>query len=177
MLVKLMELKDTIKKRHSIRSFSDKKVPLDLIHEMIEFANLAPSAGNLQARDFIIVDDIEIKKRMSIAALDQKFIVEAPVNIVVCANLNRISPYGRRGTELYCIQDSAAAVEHILLLVVDNGLGACWISAFNESEVSKILNLPSYVIPIAIIPIGYPKGDIEYTSRIDTNKLIHQNAW
>ena len=172
-----MELKDAIKKRHSIRSFSDKKVPLNLIYEMIEFANLAPSAGNLQARDFIIVDQREIKEKLSLAALNQKFIIEAPVNIVVCANLNRISPYGRRGAELYCIQDSAAAVEHILLLVVDNGLGACWISAFNEGEVSKILKLPPYIIPIAIIPVGYPKGDIEYTSRIDTNQLIHQNNW
>ena len=172
-----MELKDTIKKRHSIRSFSNKKVPINLIYEMIEFANLAPSAGNLQARDFIIVDDIEIKKRLSLAALNQRFIIEAPINIVVCANLNRISPYGKRGAELYCIQDSAAAVEHILLLTVDNGLGACWISAFKESEVRKILNLPPYINPIAIIPIGYPKGRIEYTSRIDTNKLIHQNVW
>lgn len=172
-----MELKDTIQQRYSVRSFSDKKVPLNLIHEMIEFANLAPSAGNLQARDFIIVDDTEIKKRISRAAFDQNFIIEAPVNIVVCANLNRISSYGRRGRDLYCIQDSAAAVEHILLLAVDNELGACWVGAFNENDVTKILNLPPFIIPIAIIPMGYPKKNIESTSRIKTNSLIHHNGW
>jgi nitroreductase len=172
-----MDLKDTIQQRHSVRTFSNKRVPLNLVHEIIKFANLAPSAGNLQARDFIIVDNFEIKKRLCYAALDQEFIVEAPVNIVVCANLNRISSYGKRGRELYCIQDSAAAIEHILLLAVDNELGACWIGAFDEFEVTKILNLPSYVRPVAIIPIGYPVGMVDYTSRIDTKKLIHYNGW
>lgn len=172
-----MDLKDTIQQRHSVRTFSNKRVPLNLIHEIIKFANLAPSAGNLQARDFIIVDDFEIKKRLCYAALDQEFIAEAPVNIIVCANLNRISSYGKRGRELYCIQDSAAVIEHILLLAVDNALGACWIGAFDEDEVTKILNLPSYIKPVAIIPIGYPVGMVDYTSRIDTKKLIHYNGW
>ena len=60
-----MELKDAIKKRHSIRNFSEKNISRDLIHEIIELANLAPSAGNLQARDFIIVDDKRIKEKLS----------------------------------------------------------------------------------------------------------------
>jgi nitroreductase len=82
-----------------------------------------------------------------------------------------------RGRELYCIQDSAASVEHILLLAVDNKLGACWVSAFDEIEVSKILNLPSYIRPVAIIPIGHPIGKEEPTSRIDTKALTHYNGW
>ena len=172
-----MDVKEAIQKRYSVRSFSDKKLSSDIISEIIKYAHLAPSAGNLQARDFIIVDDIEIKKELSRAASDQEFIVEAPVNVVVCANLNRISPYGGRGKELYCIQDSAAAVEHILLLAVDNGLGACWVGAFNENEASKILNLPLHVRPVAIIPIGYPKGRVAATSRINTKILTHYNKW
>ena len=131
----------------------------------------------MQARDFIIVEDIEIRKELSKAALDQEFIIEAPVSIVVCANLDRISPYGTRGRELYCLQDAAAAVEHILLMAVENGLGTCWVGAFNEKEVSKILNLPSHIRPVAIIPIGYPKEKPTLTSRIDIKKLIHYNKW
>ena len=172
-----MDVEDVILNRHSVRSYSDKKPSSDLIYEIIKYANLAPSAGNLQARDFIIVDDIEIKKELSRAALNQEFLVEAPINIVVCTNLKRISPYGDRGESLYCIQGSAAAVEHILLLAVNNGLGACWVGAFNENEVSKILNLPPYVIPVAIIPIGYLQGSIESTSRINTKILTHHNTW
>ena len=172
-----MELRDVIRQRHSIRNFSDKNLSLDILHELIKFANLAPSAGNLQAREFIIVNNDEIREKLSIAALEQKFIFEAPVSIVVCANLNRISSYGERGRELYCIQDAAATAEHLLLLAMDKGLGACWIGAFYENEVSKILNLPSYVRPVAIIPIGYPKGKIDITSRMDPKHLTHYNGW
>ena len=172
-----MDIKDVIQQRHSVRNFSDKKPSENMVYDLIKYANLAPSAGNLQARDFIIVDDHEVKEKLSVAALDQRFIVEAPVNIVVCANLNRVSSYGQRGRELYCVQDAAAAVEHILLLAVDNGLGSCWVGAFDEKQVSKILDLPSYVRPVAIIPIGYPKGDVVSTSRMNINALIHYNSW
>jgi len=172
-----MDLKETIKNRHSVRCFSNKKLPMKIILDILEYAHLAPSAGNLQARDFIIVDDEQQKIKLGKASLDQVFIAEAPVNVVVCANLNRISPYGYRGKELYCIQDSAAAVEHILLLAVDKGLGACWIGAFDENEVSKILELPPHIRPVAIIPIGYIVGKTEITSRIDMEFLTHFNKW
>lgn len=148
-----------------------------MIHEIIKYAHFAPSAGNLQARDFIIIKDEKQKKRLSKASLNQMFIAEAPVDIVVCANLNRISPYGSRGKDLYCIQDSAAAVEHILLLAVDIGLGACWVGAFDEYEVSRILELPPHIRPVAIVPIGYPLGKVTTTPRMDTKILIHYNRW
>ena len=172
-----MDLKEAIRNRHSVRDFSDKVLHKKIIDEIIEYANLAPSAGNLQARDFVIIDDNNIKEKLSNAALDQKFIVKAPINIVVCANLERTSSYGIRGRELYCIQDASAAIEHILLLAVDDGLDACWVGAFDENKVSKILDLPSYVKPIAIVPIGYSNEQRTSTPRIDTNVLTHFNHW
>jgi len=172
-----LNLKDAIITRHSVRNFSEKVVPDNIIYDIILHAHLAPSAGNLQARDYIIVDDPEVKRKLCKAALNQDFLVQAPIDIVVCANLDRIKHYGKRGAELYCIQDSAAAVEHILLLAVDYGLAACWVGAFNESEVSKILNLPSYIRPVAIVPLGYPKGTVESTLRIGIKKLVHRNKW
>lgn len=172
-----MELKQTIKNRYSARSYTKKTIPKKTINEIIEYANLAPSAGNLQARDFIIVDDENIKKQLSSAALDQKFIIQAPISIIVCANLKRSVPYGKRGIELYSIQDATAAVEHILLLAVDYGLDTCWVGAFDEDLVSKILDLPAYIRPIAIIPIGYSNELKKSSKRIDTEHLIHHNKW
>lgn len=172
-----MELKDAIENRHSVRSYSDREVSPELIEEFIEYANLAPSAGNLQARDFIIVDDEYTQDELSDAAFNQNSIVEAPIIIVVCANLKRISPYGKRGRKLYCLQDASAAIEHILLLAVDNGLDACWIGAFDEKSVSKILNLPSYCKPVALISIGHSTEKKTITSRMKTDKLIHYNQW
>ncbi len=172
-----MELKEVIRNRHSTRNFSDTKPPRKIIDEIIYYANLAPSAGNLQARDFIIIDDKTTREKLSIAAFDEKFIVEAPITIVVCANLERISSYETRGRELYCIQDASAAVEHILLLAVNAGFGACWVGAFNEHQVSAILGLPSYIRPVALIPLGYTAEQKVPTSRMDIKVLTHRNHW
>jgi nitroreductase len=95
-----MELKEIIRNRHSVRNFSDTMPSKKIIDEIVNYANLAPSAGNLQARDFIIIDDKTIKEKLSAAAFNQNFIVEAPITIVVCANLKRISSYEMRGREL-----------------------------------------------------------------------------
>lgn len=172
-----MDVKEAMRNRHSVRNFSDKIPPEKLIDEIIMYANLAPSAGNLQARDFIIIDDETIKKQLSTAAYDQAFLAEAPIDLVVCANLKRISSYGKRGRELYCLQDASAAVENILLLIVDYGLVACWLGAFDEQKVSSILCLPSYVRPVAILPLGYSDEQKAATSRMNTRLLTHRNQW
>ncbi|MFX0114878.1 MAG: nitroreductase family protein, partial [Candidatus Hodarchaeota archaeon] len=92
--------------------------------------------------------------------LQQRFIAQAPAVFVVCANLNRSSSrYGTRGSSLYAIQDAAAATQNILLTAVDMGLGTVWIGAFDENKASEILNLPSNVRPLAIIPIGMPSEE------------------
>ena len=172
-----MELKQTIKNRYSARSYSKKTISKKIIDEIIKYANLAPSAGNLQARDFIIINDNNIKKQLCYAAQNQMFIIQAPISIVICANLKRSSPYNKRGIELYSIQDATAAVENILLLAVDSGLDTCWVGAFDEEKVSEILNLPTYARPIAIIPIGYADKKKTSTKRIDINLLTHYNQW
>jgi nitroreductase len=172
-----MELKEVIRNRHIVRSFSSTPIPKLILDEILIAANRAPSAGNLQARDFIIIDDQRIKAKLSAAALDQTFLVEASIIIVVCANQKRISPYGMRGKELYCIQDAAAAVEHILLAAVDYGLDACWVGAFNEQAVSKILRVPSYIRPVAMIPLGYSKKKRTATRRMNIKDLVHFNHW
>ncbi|HDN95669.1 MAG: nitroreductase family protein [Thermoplasmata archaeon] len=171
-----MEVKEAIEKRRSIRKYKSKDVELSIVEKLLYYANLAPSAGNLQARDFIIVDDKELKKKIARAAYNQEFVEEAPVLVVFCANLKRIAPYGERGKNLYCIQDVAAAIQNFLLAALDEGLATCWVGAFDENEVSRLLGLPSEVRPVAIITLGY--GDEEaYSDRMDIKKLIHYNGW
>ncbi len=172
-----MELKVALAKRRSIRSFLPKDVDMKTITDIIRYANMAPSAGNLQSRDFIIVRDDHTKEELCEAALGQEFIMEAPVCIVVCANLQRISPYGRRGREFYCIQDASASIDHILLASLDYNLGTCWVGAFHEKRVSDVLDLPDYARPVAIIPIGYPAVVPPMPPRMDIKKLIHLEKW
>jgi len=174
---KNMELTGAIKKRRSIRQFKSDSIDDKIIMKIIELGNLAPSAGNLQPRDFIVVTNKDQRFALAKAALNQTFVYEAPVVIVVCANYERAASYGSRGKDLYCIQDSAAAVENMLLAIVDFGLASCWVGAFNEKQVSQILSLPSHIRPVALLPIGYSNEDIKSTYRINLDELVHYNRW
>ena len=91
-----MDVVKAIEERHSVRVFTGEDVPMEIINEMLRLGNLAPSAGNLQARDFIIVKDKEMKGKLTKAAFGQRFVEEASVVVVVCCNMNRIKNYGDR---------------------------------------------------------------------------------
>ena len=151
-----MELLEAIKGRRSVRAFKQQDVPEETVEKLIDAARHAPSAGNIQPWEFVIVRNLEVKRKLARAALNQAFVEEAPVVIVVCANERRSSMgYGFRGKTLYCIQDTAAATQNILLTAYSLGLGACWIGAFNEDEAKQALNAPEGIRTVAIIPVGY----------------------
>ncbi len=173
-----MDVFEAIKGRRSVRAFKETPIPNEILRRILDAAQWAPSAGNCQARDFILVTDPEVKRKLRIAALNQHFIEEAPINIVVCANEERSARrYGERGRKLYCILDAAASVQNILLAVHALGLGACWVGAFYDEEVAEILNLPRWLKPIAIIPIGYPAEKPWRTSRLPLEALVHKNQY
>jgi nitroreductase len=152
-----MDVLDAIKGRRSVRAFESGKDVLEkTVEGLIIAAQWAPSAGNIQPWEFVVVRRSEIKKRLAEAAFNQSFIEEAPVVIVVCADENRSSEgYGQRGRTLYCIQDTAAAIQNIHLAAYSAGLCTCWVGAFKEEDVSEILNIPKGTRPVALIPVGY----------------------
>ena len=161
-----MDLVEAIKSRRSIRSFKGEAISEDNIYKLLEAASYAPTAGNVQPWKFIVVKDTKNKKSLAVSALNQLWMTEAPVIIVVCADLSRSERfYGDRGRDLYSIQDTAAAIQNLLLSAVDLGLGACWVGAFSEARVAKILDLPQKLRPLALVPVGYPKEDPHPSSR------------
>lgn len=166
-----MELMEAIKGRRSVRKFCDKPVSQEMLDIILEAGRAAPSAGNLQARDFFIIENKKIQQELVEAAHGQAFIAQASLAIVVCANYESIDSYGERGIELYCIQDSAAAIQNMLLVVHELELAACWVGAFDESSVTSTLKLPEHLRPVAIIPIGWP--DQECVERSKRDDDIH----
>ena len=169
-----MEVFEAILKRRSVRNFEKREIPKEKIEKLKEALIWAPSAGNLQARKFYFVFNEEIKKKLAKAALNQNFIAKAPLVIVGCCDLEKISWYGERGKNLYTICDVSAAIENLLLMATAEGLGACWVGAFDESEVSKILNLPKNERPIVIVPIGFSKEIPSLPEREEKEKLIEE---
>ncbi len=152
-----LDVLEAIRTRRSVRAFTREDVSEEEVQRLIEAASWAPSAGNLQPWEFIIVRDNETKRKLSIAALGQTLIEDAPVVIVVCADQARSARrYGNRGVHLYSLQDTAAATQNILLAVRAMALGACWIGAFNEDEARVVLGTPKNLKPVAIVPVGHP---------------------
>ncbi|HPQ80607.1 MAG TPA: nitroreductase family protein [bacterium] len=153
-----MELFEAISRRRSIRQF-DPEAPVgdEEVARILEAGIAAPSAGNGQCWRFVVVRDAEVKRRLAYEAGHQRFIDRAPVAIVVCADLPAAEKgYGERGRSTYALQETAAAIQNMLLAVTAMGLGSCWIGAFNESVASEILGLPDEIRPLAIIPVGHP---------------------
>jgi nitroreductase len=173
-----MDVMKAIKGRRSIRAFKSDDVSPEIVENLIEAARWAPSAGNIQPWEFIVVRRPELKKALAEAALDQTFIEEAPVVIVVCANENRSSQgYGVRGKNLYCIQDTAAAIQNIHLVAYSLGLGTCWIGAFREEEAREILKIPQGIRPVAIIPVGYPAETPSPRNRRPISQIVHYETF
>jgi nitroreductase len=173
-----MEIPECILRRRSVRNFLDKDVSDEDIEVFLKAATLAPSAGNLQPWSFIVVKEVTTKEKLSEAALGQKSLIMSSVVFVICAEASRSAPrYSERGTKLYCLQDTAAATMNIVLTASHNGLGSCWVGAFNEEIVSKILQLPEGVRPIALLPVGYPADSPPQKPRRQLNEVVHTEKW
>lgn len=148
-----MDVYEAIKTRRSVRAYQDKPIPEEVLNRILEAARLAPSAGNRQDWKFIVVKDPETRKAIATASRNQQFIAEAPVVIVaVSLNPDRIMSCE---VPAYAV-DLAIAVDHITLAATAEGLGTCWIGAFSQGEMKKILNVPDKYKIVTLTPLGYP---------------------
>lgn len=172
-----MDTLDAINKRFSSRYFLDKKVNWSKIATLIDSAIKAPSSGNLQNFRFIIVTNENKKREIANACLKQLWINEAPVLIIVCAELTNIKRFYGNRSEFYSIQNCAAATENILLAATDLNLGSCWVSAFDDEKVSSALKLPRNIKPQAVIPIGYTNEKQPIKKRYDIKTFVHYDGW
>lgn len=153
-----MDFWDVVQARYSVRQFDPGiDVSPEEVERLLWAATRAPSAGNRQPWHFYVVRDAKVRRGLLDAAHGQSYVAEAPVVIVVCADAEQSAErYGDRGRQLYVLQDTAAAVENILLGAVALGLGGCWIGAFDEEHAAQTLRLPPRHRPVAMVPIGHP---------------------
>jgi nitroreductase len=170
-----MDFREVIESRFSVRSFQSTPVEDAALQGILEAANNAPSAGNLQAYEIVVIRDAERKKQLAQASLEQWFIAQAPVVVVFLANPDRNrSKYGSRGAELYSLQDTTIACAYAQLAATAAGLGTCWIGAFDEDAVRRVVVAPAAWRPMAILPIGIPAEAAGPRERRAPNDLVHQ---
>ncbi len=171
-----MSVEEIIHKRRSVRKFKTDPLTDEQIDKLLNAAQIAPSAGNQQPLEVIVVT--EEKERLIEATGRQQFIVDAPVVFIILSNnKDTVNRYKTRGAELYHIQDTAASVQNVLLLAKSMGLDTCWIGAFDESMIKSLFSIPEGVRPVAIIPIAYGDVDPEGPARKDIKEIIYKNNY
>lgn len=152
-----MSVMDIIRQRKSVRKFRPDPLPGETIEKLLEAARWAPTAGNIQPWYFYVVTSDDDRKFLAGAALKQDFLALAPAIIIVCAEPDLCARiYGERGRDLYCLQDTAAATQNILLVATEMGLGTCWVGAFEEDKIKGYMNMPGARRPVTLIAVGYP---------------------
>ena len=170
-----MNVFETIRKRSSVRNFLDTSIDEEVLMSVLEAGRLAPSAKNRQEWRFVVVKDREVRRKVAEAANGQSFVGEAPVVIVACAfNDGYVMSCGQPSYPI----DVAIALDHISLAAVECGLGTCWIGAFNEDKVKKILGIPEDVRVVELMPIGYPAVQtVKEKNRLSFNKIVKNGRW
>jgi nitroreductase len=166
-----------LKMRRSIREYSGEEITDGEVAYILNCAGTAPSAGNLEAWDVVVVTDNETKNDLSTAVFDQPHVGRAAVVLVVCANYVRsMSRYGERGI-LYAVQDATIACTYMMLAAEAEQLSSCWVGAMDEGEVREILGLPAHIRPIALLCLGKGYKNRTFTDRIAIDEHIHQECW
>lgn len=161
-------------KRKSIRKYKDMKVSEAIVEDLLRAAMQAPSAGNEQPWEFIVIRDKEIMRKITEFHPYSKMLLHADVAIVVCGFASKEIFNG------FWIQDCSAATENILLAAEEKGLGAVWLGVFPVEERARalmnLLELPEEVIPLSIVPVGYPDEQKEPADRFRKER-IHYDRW
>jgi nitroreductase len=163
--------------RSSVLEYEETPLSEDEITYIVSCAGTAPSAGNLEAWDVVIVTDAEVRFALAEAAFGQEHVGTAPALFVTCANYVRsMSQYGERGI-LYAVEDATIACTYMMLAAHSHGLSSCWTGAFDEDEVREILGLPPHIRPIAILATGYGRPPVRRPERMEIGEHLHRDAW
>lgn len=153
-----MDVFEAIQKRKSVRSYEPTPIPVEKLRKVLEAARLAPSAGNFQPWQFIVVMDSDKRRRIAKGCRFGRFLVESPIVIVGCGN--------QRSSPRWHAIDTCIAMENLVLAATGEGLGTCWIGTFNEKEIREMLKIPSHLKIVALLALGYPRKKTDILAKV-----------
>ena len=169
-----MDTFDAIFSRRSVRQYTAKVVPDALVTELLKAAMAAPSAGNEQPWQFIVVRDRAILDAIPTFHPYSAMVKHASVAILVCGDLTLEKYKG------FWVQDCSAATENLLLAATAKGLGAVWTAVYPMEDrvagMRKLLNLPEHIMPLSLVPIGYPASLPSAADRFNVAR-IRRDRW
>ena len=147
------------------------------LDKILAAAIAAPSAGNLQAYEIVVVRQAATRSLLAEAAHGQAFLAQAPVVQVFLADpASRAARYAVRGQRLFCVQDATIAATHAQLAATALGLCSCWVGAFDDRRAGQVLAAPERLRPVCLLAIGYGAEQPERTPRRHISDLVHHEA-
>jgi nitroreductase len=163
--------------RSSVREYESEPVTAPDLDFILKCASTAPSAGNLEAWDVVVVTDEDTKMALAEAAYGQAHLEQAPLVLAVCSNYVRsMSRYGERGI-LYALEDATIACTYMMLAAHSRNLHTCWTGAFDDDAVREVLDLPPHARPIALLAVGKGHPPPTPAGRRDTGEHVHRETW
>jgi nitroreductase len=165
-----LSLMDIVLSRRSIRSYQKKELPTDVLHQILEAGRQAPSAVNRQPLHLIAVTDENIKREFS-KGLFNRFIKDAPLTIVGCANTSAVL------TGKWAVVDTAIALQNMVIAAWAMGVGSCWIGDFKEERVKQTLQIPNKWTVVALISFGYPSEQPKPRTKKPITQLVSFNKF
>jgi nitroreductase len=167
---------ESIFTRRSVRSYSRQDVGDDLVRDLLEAAMAAPSAVARDPWRFVVIRDHSVLVSIAEGLPNGKMLPDASVGIAVCGELAA----AHRSQLSYLLQDCSAATENILLAASALGLGACWLGVHPREDrirhVSRVLDLPEGILPVAVIAIGWPAEAPPARTRY-SEAYVHHDRW
>ncbi len=169
-----MNVLDAIRNRRSVRAYEPRPVPEESLTRILEAARLAPSASNRQEYKLVVVRDARTREKLVDAAAGQRFVGEAPV--VIAAVSLAPEQVMRSEVPTYAV-DVAIAVDHMTLAAVEEGLGTCWIGAFSQDKVKRLLGIPEGYKVVALLPLGFPADRPRPRTRRELHEIVCSDAF
>ncbi len=177
---KLTSLNETIKiihQRKSVRHFTDKAVTKEQLEAIVRAGMAAPTAINTQPWQFLVVTDKELKAKYAEGNRQSEMINKCSALVIICGDMN----IGNERSQAFWVQDVSAATENLLLAVESLGLGAVWTGVYpiedRVKEVKEIFALPEKIIPLCVVLVGYPEGDIDQPKDKWKPERLHWNKY
>ncbi len=153
-----MDVHEAIVKRRSVRAYSDRPIEPAVLEKLKAALRLAPSACNFQPWHFVFVSDAELRRELARACHGQLWMAQAPLTVAACG-LPQLAYKHMGGSGNSVDIDVTIALDHLTLAAVAEGLGTCWIGAFDEQAVKRLLAVPPQAKVVALTPVGYPASD------------------
>lgn len=166
-----------IAQRTSVRGYSDKKVEDEKVEALLRAAMAAPTARDCRPWAFVVIKDRDVLQAIADTLKNSRMAAKAQLAIAVCGDMTKAMEGEGRD---FWIQDASAATENLLIAATAQGLGAVWTGIYPSAERTQtcreLLGLPEHIIPLNIIPIGYPAGEVAPKDKWDPTR-IHTDRW